>query len=385
MAMSSGAAQGAGAAEESEDEDPDGGSFGARYDLQDSSVLGVGTSGTVREAICRRTGRRVAVKCYMRRHLSADAMDDLQDELQLHAGLSHPGIVRLEDAYASAETIYAVMEPLRGGELLGRLAAQRKPLRKAEAACVARQLLEAVAYMHARGVSHRDIKPENVVFAQPGCNDVKIVDFGLAARFEHGSKSLTGRCGSMQYVAPEVLAGIGPYDERVDVWSVGAVTYCVLTGRHPFIGDRAAVYNKNLAGAVDWCPAFEKLPADCKDFVRWLLTADPEERPLAAEALQHPWLEPQESSEHAGCLASAGSQRRLSESSVQSAESAGSDDSSIWAWAQHKDMASMAKIASEFAHGAEACLVGPISLVRCGLEHISHNMWEHMPQYQKDQ
>jgi serine/threonine protein kinase len=92
-----------------------------------------------------------------------------------------------------------------------------------------RELLDAVAHMHAHGIVHRDLKLENLVFGKSGdISTVTIVDFGLA-KAALARERLEGVTGTLWYTAPEVLKGV-PYSPVVDLWSIGVVGYLVLTG-----------------------------------------------------------------------------------------------------------------------------------------------------------
>lgn len=92
-----------------------------------------------------------------------------------------------------------------------------------------RGLLDAVAHMHAHGISHRDLKLENLVFGRAGdLSTVTIVDFGLA-KAARARERMHGVTGTLWYTAPEILKGV-PYSPVVDVWSLGVVMYLILTG-----------------------------------------------------------------------------------------------------------------------------------------------------------
>merc|ERR1711957_714291 len=100
-------------------------------------------------------------------------------------------------------------------------------------------------------------------------------------------------CGSLHYVAPEVLTK--SYTEKADLWSMGCIAYTMLCGRspwHPYKASRKETMRKVTKGDVFYCPErFSSLSLDAQDFVRALFTFDPKARLSAAQALQHPWIQ----------------------------------------------------------------------------------------------
>lgn len=231
----------------------------------------------------------MAVKVYHKSEMQTRELLHMRAERDALAGLTHPRIVRLEGVYESDATAHTVMERLEGGEVFGRLAEVGRFTEPA-AAHAARQVLQALAYLHDCGVVHRDIKLENLMYDRHRGNDVKLVDFGFATRIAPGAK-LTETVGTLQYVAPEVLLGHA-YDEKVDIWSLGTVVYTLLTGTPLFGGSRRQIHKRKTTGNVYYSTYFRTgLTEEAKRFVRLLVNLDPQARPSAQEALEHPWLQ----------------------------------------------------------------------------------------------
>jgi calcium-dependent protein kinase len=111
-------------------------------------------------------------------------------------------------------------------------------------------VISAINHLHAHGVVHRDIKAENIMFKSAENKediDIKIIDFGLSAKFhtENNFKSLKTIVGSPYYLAPEILTK--NYNEQCDMWSVGVLTYFMLSGTFPFDGkSHAELISKTL-------------------------------------------------------------------------------------------------------------------------------------------
>jgi tRNA A-37 threonylcarbamoyl transferase component Bud32 len=260
--------------------------FESQYELL-REVLGTGASGSVMRAICKKTSRRVAVKTYNKQKMSSKDLDFLRSEVNIHSESTHTNIVSLLEVHETEDTTFLVMEELQGGEVWDRLHEQRR-FRETEAADLALQVFRALAFLHARGVAHRDIKPENLAYVQKGGRDLKLLDFGFAARV--GSDGLRAKCGSLGFVAPEVLSGRG-YDEQCDQWSMGSLLYHLLTGRPLLEGDEQEVLRKTRAyRKPDFRMEFWCLSEDAQHLLRSLLHADPRKRLTAPQALEHPWF-----------------------------------------------------------------------------------------------
>ena len=192
--------------------------------------IGRGGMGTVWKARHLRLGRTVAVK-FLAPELAAqpDFERRLEREARALALLSHPGIVGVHDFGREDGLGYIVMEHVEGAPLSSAI-----PLPADRAAVVARQVLEALAYAHRRGVVHRDVKPENILLDAAGA--VKVTDFGIA-RLVSGEPdpgiTAVGRVvGTPRYLAPEALAGASP-DARMDVFAVGVVLREMVQGHEP--------------------------------------------------------------------------------------------------------------------------------------------------------
>uniref|UniRef100_A0A673IAS2 Calcium/calmodulin-dependent protein kinase type 1D-like n=1 Tax=Sinocyclocheilus rhinocerous TaxID=307959 RepID=A0A673IAS2_9TELE len=152
--------------------------------------------------------------------------------LKLHSmKIKHDNVVGLEDFYETRTHYYLVMELVSGGELFDRIL-DRGVYTEKDASCVIKQVLEAVSYLHQNSIVHRDLKPENLLYYSPDESaKIMISDFGLSKMADHGVMSTA--CGTPGYVAPEVL-GQKPYSKAVDCWSIGVITYILLSGYLPF-------------------------------------------------------------------------------------------------------------------------------------------------------
>jgi len=180
------------------------------------------------------------------------------------------------------------MELITGGELFDQIV-QRGTYSERDAANVVRQILEAVEYLHNNGIAHRDLKPENLLCSGPNNEVIKVTDFGLSKDF--GSATLKTSCGTPDYVAPEVLKGTA-YDNSVDIWSIGVITYILLCGFPPFYGNNdQQIFEKIMRADYDFpSPDWDGISNDAKEFISAILVLDCNKRPTASECLEAPWI-----------------------------------------------------------------------------------------------
>eukprot|EP00826_Nyctotherus_ovalis_P030292 TRINITY_DN2412_c0_g2_i5.p4 TRINITY_DN2412_c0_g2~~TRINITY_DN2412_c0_g2_i5.p4 ORF type:complete len:164 (+),score=64.84 TRINITY_DN2412_c0_g2_i5:645-1136(+) len=130
---------------------------------------------------------------------------------------------------------YIISEYIPLGELFDEII-RRRFLSEEDGAYVAKQLISAITYCHAKGVVHRDLKPENILIdsiTEDNKINIKVIDFGTAMFFS-SEDELEETLGTPYYVAPEVL--MGSYTEKCDEWSIGVILFVLLSGSAPFSG-----------------------------------------------------------------------------------------------------------------------------------------------------
>ncbi|NJM08763.1 serine/threonine protein kinase, partial [Candidatus Gracilibacteria bacterium] len=207
------------------------------YAIRD--LLGSGGMGSVYRGYDAALDREVAVKVIKSGALAPDAVQRFRREARLAASLRHPNIVQVYTFDDTGDMLYMVQELLPGPTLA-------EQIRRAGKRCVSldkvrrvvMQLAVALDYAHERGVVHRDVKPANALYNAAG--DLVLTDFGLARPADTSSSAATGPglvMGTPGYVAPEQAVSSVGLSKACDIYSLGVVTFELLTGRLPFEAD----------------------------------------------------------------------------------------------------------------------------------------------------
>jgi len=208
-------------------------------------------------------------------------------EEEIGSRLDHPSIVRVLRPKTEKSRVYLIEEFVEGESLRGRLGREgRLPI--AAAVQLARQIAEALEYLHREGVVHRDLKPENVILTPSG--GIKIMDFGIA--FDAALRKMTWSglsqtTGTPDYMAPEQVEGQRG-SSRTDLYSLGAMLYEMLTGQVPF-GDGNALASMKAKVVRDPEPPRNlrpEIPPGLEAIVLLALERDPERRPDSAFELR---------------------------------------------------------------------------------------------------
>jgi serine/threonine protein kinase len=208
-----------------------------RYELIEQ--IGTGGMATVWKARDTLLGRPVAIKRLLP-HLATDpdSAERFKREAQAAASLNHPGIVTVFDTGEDDDGPYIILELVEGDTLAAKLA-ETAPLAPAAVVDIVSQVGSALDHAHALGVVHRDIKPANLILDPEG--RIRLADFGIARTLDDPTTvTATGELvGTISYLAPEILDGRAATPAS-DIYSLGAVTYELLTGRPPFTAETPA-------------------------------------------------------------------------------------------------------------------------------------------------
>ncbi|GAV04074.1 hypothetical protein RvY_14410 [Ramazzottius varieornatus] len=192
-------------------------------------------------------------------------MDHTKAERNILEAIKHPMIVDLVYAFQTGDKLYLILEYLSGGELFVHL--EREGIFLEETACFyLSQITVALEHLHKNGIIYRDLKPENIMLNHEG--HVVLTDFGLCKESVYEDGRTFTFCGTIEYMAPEVLQRCG-HGKAVDWWSLGALMFDMLTGSPPFVAqNRKSTIDKILKGKLI-LPGY--LTNEAKDLIKKLL------------------------------------------------------------------------------------------------------------------
>ncbi|KAK3372883.1 kinase-like domain-containing protein [Lasiosphaeria ovina] len=277
-------------------------------DFSFGRVLGEGSYSTVYLATDRQTLREYAVKVLEKKHIIKEKKIKYVniEKNTLNRLTEHPGIVRLYYTFQDEASLYYVLDLCNGGELLGVL----KKTGTFDVECTrfyGAQILDAIAYMHSRGVIHRDLKPENVLLDDQ--MHVKITDFGTAKLLPdprdprpppedasgpngaHDDNRTASFVGTAEYVSPELLTDKSA-GKPSDLWAFGCIIYQLLVGRPPFKAATEYLTFQKIVGLEYEFPA--GFPPAARDLVERCLVLDPNRRLTVEHIKNHEFFDGQQ-------------------------------------------------------------------------------------------
>uniref|UniRef100_UPI0037E7BA37 striated muscle preferentially expressed protein kinase n=1 Tax=Semicossyphus pulcher TaxID=241346 RepID=UPI0037E7BA37 len=245
-----------------------------------------GRFGVVRECRENLTG-----KIYMAKIIPyiQESKQEILKEYEILKSLHNEKVMALHEAYVTPRYLVLVAEYCTGKELLYSLI-DRFRYSEDDVAGYLVQILQGVEYLHNRRVLHLDLKPDNIMVTN--LNAIKIVDFGSAQSFNPLSlKHREAGAGTLEYMAPEMIKGevVGP---PADIWSVGVVSYIMLSGRLPFEDkDPQQVESKILTAKFDPTKLYPNVSQSASAFLKKMLSSYPWARPTTRDCFSQAWLQ----------------------------------------------------------------------------------------------
>lgn len=263
-----------------------------------SAPLGKGGFSKVVSMIEKQSGILRAVKILDKERFSHNTMRLLKNESKILSACNHPNIISYYKTFESTKRIFMVLEHCEGQNLnvlAKKILLYKKTIDEVKIRCIITKLLKTVSYLHEKNIIHRDIKLGNILLAKK--NDyrtIKLADFGLSIRFDSQElvKSFNQRCGTLTYMAPELIKDQMECSKSVDIWAVGILMALLLNDlKHPFIDkslsnlemQEVIISGNHKLDDIECSPMAKHLQKN-------LLQYKSSDRYTADEAIDHPWI-----------------------------------------------------------------------------------------------
>ncbi|KAK9538713.1 hypothetical protein VZT92_003865 [Zoarces viviparus] len=263
------------------------------YEMEEE--LGSGQFAIVRKCKEKTTSIEYAAKFIKKRRLSSSrrgvSREEIEREVNILREIQHSNIITLHDIFENKADVILILELVSGGELFDFLA-EKESLTEEEATQFLKQILDGVQYLHSKRIAHFDLKPENIMLLDKNVPNprIKLIDFGIAHQIKAGNE-FKNIFGTPEFVAPEIV-NYEPLGLEADMWSIGVITYILLSGASPFLGETKQETLTNIS-AVNYDfdeEYFSNTSELAKDFIRRLLVKDPKKRMTIDDSLEHPWI-----------------------------------------------------------------------------------------------
>ena len=261
------------------------------YEMKD--IICKGRYGTIRVGYHKIKKRFVAIKIINKKAMSKEDMENIRNQINILKIVTDEFVLKLLDIIENESYLYIMTELCKGGDLYSYLNQRSFKISEEKAAKLVYKLAKSVSFLHTLGIIHRDLKPENILMTDMTDDaDIRISDFCICKRLEPNetTKEIVGTLG---YMAPEVLMG-KDYNFSADVWSIGIITYLLLTGYLPFDdeGEDKEVIRKTLFESIPFYnDSWKNISSKAKEFIKKILKKDKEERITIEGILSDPWFE----------------------------------------------------------------------------------------------
>ncbi|KAK2839515.1 hypothetical protein Q5P01_013255 [Channa striata] len=245
-----------------------------------------GRFGVVRECRENATGNLFMAKIVP---YEADNKQAVLQEYDILKSLHHERIMALHEAYVTPRYLVLISEYCSGKELLYSLI-DRFRYSEDDVVTYIVQILQGLDYLHTRRILHLDIKPDNMIVTY--MNVIKIIDFGSAQTYNPlFLKQFSPPIGTLEYMSPEMLKGdvVGP---PADIWSVGVLTFIMLSGRSPFMeNDPQETDARIQAAKFDLSKLYQNVSQSASLFLKKILCSYPWARPSIKDCFNNSWLQ----------------------------------------------------------------------------------------------
>ena len=251
-------------------------------------VLGKGGFARCYEVFDEQNHQSLAAKIIPKKNLiKSRAKQKLISEIKIHKSINHENIVKFEHYFEDAEYVYLLIE-LCHNQTLHELLKRRKKLTELEVQYYILQLIKALQYLHNLKIIHRDLKLANLFISES--MNLKLGDFGLAARLNFDGERRRSLCGTPNYIAPEILDGKNGHSFEVDIWSLGVIIYILLIGKPPFETNNVKETYKRIRLRNYSFPQNARISEPAKELIQNILVLNPYKRPSLEEILKSDFM-----------------------------------------------------------------------------------------------
>ena len=242
-------------------------------DFTKIKLIGKGSYGNVYLVRYNKNNQIYAMKVYIKSDLrEKNQENNTKSERNLMTQINFPFIVSVKFAFQTESKLFLVQEFIQGGDLFYHIHSGSKFSNERTKFYII-EIILAIEFLHNNNMIYRDLKPENILIGIDG--HIKLTDFGLSKMVDSLEDKSYTVCGTLQYIAPEIIKGEG-YNNSVDWWSLGIIIFEMFTGKLPFKFKYDAQYSLDIYKKKIIYPSW--IEENAKDLIANLLSIDPNKR-----------------------------------------------------------------------------------------------------------